>query len=223
METDRLIRALAEDLRPVRPLERPWRRTIAWAALAFVYLAALVLVNAPREDLGARMREPLFLLEQAAALLTGLAAASAAFATVVPGYGRGAVLWPLAPLSVWIGTVGIVALREYGQGGAGVLAVQADWACVGTIILGASLPAVVMGGMLRRGAPLTPRVTAALGALAAAGLGNLGICLFHPHSSSLVLLVWHCGTVLALAALAGAAGARVLRWPPSRRVSVSAS
>lgn len=67
--------------------------------------------------------------------------------------------------------------------------------------------------MLRRGAPLTPHLTAALGGLAAAGLGNLGICLFHPHSSNLVMLVWHCGTVLAVAALAGVAGGRVFSWP----------
>jgi hypothetical protein len=74
----------------------------------------------------------------------------------------------------------------------------------------------MMAMMLRRGAPLTPRLTAALGGLAAAGLGNLGICLFHPHDSNLVMLVWHCGTVLVLAALAGAAGGQLLQWPVHR-------
>ena len=72
--------------------------------------------------------------------------------------------------------------------------------------------------MLRRGASITPRLTAALGGLAAAGLGNLAACLFDPHSSNLVVLVWHCGTVLAVAALAGITGAHLLRWPPSGRV-----
>jgi hypothetical protein len=70
--------------------------------------------------------------------------------------------------------------------------------------------------MLRRGAPLTPHLTAALGGLAAAGLGNLGICLFHPHTSNLVMLVWHCGTVLAVAALAGVVGGQLLHWPARR-------
>jgi hypothetical protein len=75
--------------------------------------------------------------------------------------------------------------------------------------------------MLRRGVPLSPRLTAALGGLAAAGLGNLGVCLFHSHSSNLIVLVWHCGTILAVAALAGMAGGRLLRWPPRQSVLVA--
>ena len=79
-----------------------------------------------------------------------------------------------------------------------------------------------MGAMLRRGAPVAPHVSAAFGALAAAGLGNLGVCLFHPHSLSLILLFWHCGTVLVLATVAGVAGGRILQWPPRNRASLLA-
>ena len=78
-----------------------------------------------------------------------------------------------------------------------------------------------MGVMLRRGVPVAPRISAAFGALAAAGLGNLGVCLFHPHSSSLILLFWHCGTVLVCAVLAGIAGTQLLRWPPHARALFS--
>jgi hypothetical protein len=67
--------------------------------------------------------------------------------------------------------------------------------------------------MLQCGAPLTPRLSSAFGALAAAGLGNLGVCFFHPHSSDLILLFWHCGSVFAFTALAGVAGTYLLRWP----------
>jgi hypothetical protein len=69
--------------------------------------------------------------------------------------------------------------------------------------------------------PLTPRLTAALGALAAAGVGNIGICFFHPHGSRLAVLVWHCGTVLLVAAMAAVAGARFVRWPMAPRALVS--
>jgi len=169
-----------------------------------------------RNDLDARIQDPWFLLEQAAALLTGLTAAVAAFATIVPGHRRRVVAWPIAAAAVWIGIVGVGAFLELGRSGAAFLFEQADWGCVGTILAVASVPAVVMGAMLRRGAPLSPHLTAALGGLAAAGLANLGICLVHPHSSSAVLLVWHCGTVLAVAALAGAAGGQLLSWPARR-------
>lgn len=217
MKTEHVIRSLAEHVEPVRPLRAPWLRTIAWASAAIVYLAVLIVVMSPRADLAARMQDSRFLIEQVAALLTGLTAAVAAFATVVPGYRRAVLLLPLVPLSVWVGTVALGATQEYAQVGAGVLGSRFDWACVGTILMGAAVPGAVMGVMLRRGAPVTPRISAGFGALAAAGLGNLGVCVFHPHSSNLILLVWHCGTVLALAALVGVAGAHLLRWPPHRR------
>lgn len=216
MDTERLIRTLAEQVQPVRPLRRPWRRALAWTGVGAAYLMGLVMLVPLRNDLDARVQDPWFLLEQAAALLTGLTAAVAAFATIVPGYRRGIVAWPIATAAVWIAVVGVETFLELGRGGAAFLFEQADWGCVWTILAVASVPAVVMGTMLRRGAPLTPRLTAAFGGLAAAGLGNLGICLFHPHSSSAVILVWHCGTVLALAALAGAAGGQLLSWPARR-------
>ena len=221
MDTEHFIRSLAEDLEPVRPLRPPWRRTIAWAVLAVAYLAILIVTMSPRADLGARMQDPRFLIEQAAALLTGLTAAIAAFATVVPGYSRLVLLLPLVPLSVWVGAVASGAIEEYALAGAGVLGSSLDWSCVGAIIGGSAVPGVAMALMLRRGAPVTPHISAAFGALAAAGLGNLGVCLFHPHSSNLILLFWHCGTVLVLVALAGIAGAQLLRWPSHPRALFS--
>jgi hypothetical protein len=216
MDTDRLIRTLAAGTEPVAPLRPPWVRTLAWTAAGAMYLLALVAAMSLRSDLDARLREPRFLVEQLAALLTGVTAAAAAFATVVPGHRRGIIGWTVASAALWIGTIGAGAYGEIGRAGVENLFVQADWGCVWTVLVGAAVPAGVMARMLRRGAPLTPHVTAALGGLAAAGLGNLGICLFHPHSSSLVMLVWHSGTVLALAALAATMGGRLLHWPARR-------
>lgn len=221
MDTEELIRTLTNRMEPVRPLRRPWRRAALWTTLAVAYLAVLVVTMSPREDLARRMAEARFLVEQAAALLTGLSAAGVALATVVPGFSRRVLLVPLTPLAVWLGVVGAGALAEYSASGAGVLTWQFDWACIGTILTGAAVPGIAMGVMLRRGAAVAPHLSAAYGALAAAGLGNLGVCLFHPHSSYLILLVWHCGTVLVIAALAGATGARLLRWPPDSRAALA--
>jgi hypothetical protein len=74
------------------------------------------------------------------------------------------------------------------------------------------VPAIAMALMLRRGAPLTPFVSAALGGLAAAGLGNFGLRLFHPQDASIMVLVWQMGTVFVLTALAGWAGRFLLDW-----------
>ena len=219
VETEQLIRTLAHGVEPVERLRRPSLRAAAWAAGAVVYLGALILVMSPREDLGSRIQDPRFLVEQCAALLMGVTAAAAALASVVPGSPRRLLLLPLAPLTVWLGVVGFGAFQDVQSAGRGVELFQADWRCVATVLVGAALPAFMMVRMLRRGAPLTPHLTAGLGGLAAAGLGNLGVCLFHPHSSNLVLLIWHSGTVLLLAALAAWIGARVLRWPSHARTA----
>jgi len=52
----------------------------------------------------------------------------------------------------------------------------------------------------------------ALGGLAAAGLGNFGLRLFHPQDSSLMVLVWQMGSVLLLSVLCGLGGRSLLRW-----------
>ena len=114
----------------------------------------------------------------------------------------------------------LALLRDLRLAAPGDVLVQVDWRCVWAILAGAAVPAAALAAMLRRGVPLTPHVTAALGGLAAAGLGNLGVCLVDPHDSNLVVLIWHCGTVLVVAALAGIAGRQLLRWPPRQAVLV---
>ena len=87
-----------------------------------------------------------------------------------------------------------------------------DWFCFPAIVLVGLVPAIAMAGMLRRGAPLMPCVTTALGGLAAAGLGNFGLRLFHPQDVSLMVLVWQVGTVFMLTASAACAGRFLLNW-----------
>jgi len=66
--------------------------------------------------------------------------------------------------------------------------------------------------MLRRGAPLSPHLTTALGGLAAVGLGDFGLRLFHAQDASAMVLVWQMGTVFLLTALAGWFGIFLLDW-----------
>jgi hypothetical protein len=212
MDTDKLIERLAEHAGPVRPLSRPWMRTAAWLLLAIPYVALVVLVVSPRADLLAKAAQWRYLAEQLAAFTTGIAAATAAFATTIPGYDRRIVLVPAVPLAIWLGSLGEGCVQDWIRVGPDGLSLQPDWFCFPAIVLVGAVPAIAIAIMLRRGAPLTPHLTAALGGLAAAGLGNFGLRLFHPQDASLMVLVWQVGTVVILTALAAWAGRYLLNW-----------
>src|SRR6266498_1860192 len=194
-KTDTLIQRLAESSAPVRRLRAPWWRTIFWLGIAVPYVALVVYVVSPRSDLIAKMSNSQFVIEQIAALATGIAAAVAAFA-----------------LAVWLGSLGHGCVQDWIRLGPEGLSLRPDWFCFPSIVLVGAVPAIAMAVMVRRGAPLTPHLTAALGGLAAAGLGNFGLRFFHPQDASLMVLVWQFGTVFVLSALAGWTGRYFLSW-----------
>lgn len=206
MNTEDLIERLAGDAAPVRPLPPPWRRAAAWFAVAVPAVAACVVIMSPRPDLAARLADGRYLVEQGAAVATAVLAAVAAFAAEVPGQRRRPALLALAPLALWLGSLGQGCLA------AGGMSFGPDWVCIPAIAMTGAVPAAVMAMMLRRGAPLLPRTTVTLGALAAAALANAGLRLFHPEDASLMVLVWQFGTVALLTALGGSLGRRLLHW-----------
>jgi hypothetical protein len=191
---------------------------MVWLAIAVPYIALVVYVVSPRDDLLGKLSEFTYLLEQLAALATGIAAAAAAFATTIPGYSRRVLLLPLVPLAVWLGSLGHGCVRDWLQFGPSGLTLVPDWVCFPAIVLVGAVPAIAMVVMLRRGAPLMPCTTVALGGLAAAGLGNFGLRLFHPQDASLMVLVWQVGSVFVLAALAACAGRYILNWTSIMRI-----
>ena len=214
MDTDNLIERLAGKVEPVRRLAVPWVRTAVWFSIAVPYVTLIVVMMTPRGDLSAKLSDLRFLLEQAAALSTGTVAAMAAFASIVPGYDRRIALLPFAPLSFWLASLGEGCLQAWMRDRAQGLSFESDFACIPTIALMGALPALAMAVMLRKGAPLRPHVSAALGGLAAAGLGNFGLRLIHHQDASLMVLVWQMGTVFMLAILCGSAGRLFMDWRP---------
>jgi hypothetical protein len=212
MDTDQVIQHLTENAEPVQPVSHPWVLTWAWLAAAIPYIALIVIVISPRADLATKLTETRFLIEQLAALGTGIGAAFAAFASVIPGYDRRLIFLPLLPLAVWLASLGQGCVQTLIALGPNGLSLTPDWYCLPSIVLVGMVPAIVMALLLRRGAPLTPHFTTALGGLAAAGLGNFGLRMFHLQDASLMVLVWQFGTVALLTALAGLAGGRLLQW-----------
>jgi hypothetical protein len=212
METETLIQRLAQSSDPVARLPRPSTRSALWLALAIPYVALVVLVMSPRSDLVAKLSDTAYVVEQVAALATGITAGLAAFASIVPGFDRRILLLPVLPLAAWFGSVGLGCVRSWAQLGPDGLSLQSDWICFPAIVLVSMVPAIALAVMLRRGAPLTPHLTAALGGSAAAGLGNFGLRLFHPQDASIMVLVWQMGTVFILTVLAGWSGRLLLNW-----------
>ena len=96
--------------------------------------------------------------------------------------------------------------------GAAGLHVRADWDCAVLALILSALPASAMLLMLRRGAPLIPAVSLALGMLAAAAMANFGLRIFHAGDLSIQILVWHAGGTVVVAMIASLVGPRVLNW-----------
>ncbi len=211
METRALIEDLAAAATPIRPLGAPWRRTALWLAISIPYVGLLVSIHLAGIDAATRIDLHLA-VEQTAILLTALTAAIAAFSSVVPGRDRRIGLLPLLPLTLWLASLGEGCLHDWLMLGSGGLQLRADWHCAQLAVMLGVLPAIVMVVMLRRGAPLLPHVTLALGALAVAALVNFGLRIFHIGDISIMVLVWHVGGTALLSAFAGALSRYVLNW-----------
>lgn len=213
MDTNDLIRRLSATAAPIRRLPPPSVRTGCWLAMALPAVAVVVMMMSPRDDLASKLTESRFVIEQVAALLTAVSAALAAFCLIVPGQSRWVATLPAVPLALWLGTLGDGCLRYWLQPSADGPQIYSDWICLPAIALVGVVPALAMVIMLRRGAPLAPRMTVALGALAAAALGNFGLRLFHTQDASLMVLVWQFGSVALWSALASFKAEHILRWP----------
>jgi hypothetical protein len=215
MDTDELITRLTADLKPVRPLRPPWARAALWLALALPCVAAVVWGKLS-VDTSLITSDARFMIEEAATLATAVTAAIAAFASAVPGLDRRFLLLPLAPLSLWLASVGHGCVQDWIQLGADGLAIRPDWDCLRMATMIGVLPAAAIVVMLRRAPPLRPRSTLALAALAVASLANFGLQFAHVRDASIMVLTWHLGAAAVFSALGGWLGERILGWQPNR-------
>src|SRR5262249_4389244 len=172
MDNDQLIKRLAADLRPVRPLRSPWARAVLWMGMALPYVAAVVwgkLLMPEAAPVGSDMR---FMIEQAATLATALTAAIAGYSTVIPGPDWRIMLLPLGPLGVWLASVSHGCVQDWVRLGADGLTIRPDWDCLPSATIIGIIPALALVLMLRRGAPLNPRLTLAFAAPAGGSVGH---------------------------------------------------
>ncbi len=212
MDTDTLIERLSEDAAPVRRLPAPWLRALLWLLPGLAIIAAVVVAVKGLFDPRMVLADHRMVIEEAATLVTAVTAALAAFQSTVPGASRRWLWVPLAPLAVWLASVGQGCIDDYIRLGMAGLAVRFDGGCMLPMVLIGFVPTIMIVVMLRRGAPLAPRLTLALAGLAVAALANFGLILFHTGDVSIMVLVWHFGLVMVASAVAAALGPRVLGW-----------
>lgn len=211
MCSDDLIRQLAADLRPVRPAPRPALATAAWLAIVTVVITLAVLVSGPREDLAARLSWGLDLPQIAAATITGILAAFAAFQLALP---ERSVRWALLPalaVFVWLATMSAGCLQDLARLGPEALRIGMSLQCLGFI---AGLGVPLTGAMLwlaRHAAWLRAGPVAALSGLSAAALASVGLSFVHSMDAAAMVLVWHGMSVLAVTGLTSLLGPRLMR------------
>ena len=212
MRTEELIDQLAA--RPVRTrrLAAPWRRSAIWLAISIGYAAAVIFFR-PDGFSAAGLSDSRFVVEETATLLTAIAAAIAAFSSTVPGYDRRWLLLPVLPLAVWLAALGEECVNDWMEWGTTGLQVRNDWACLPVAALLGIVPAAVILMMLRRGLPLVPHISLALGAIAVGAVTNFALRLFHYGDATIMVLFWHFGVAAAFAVIAGLLGGQILKWP----------
>ncbi|HEY7446135.1 MAG TPA: NrsF family protein [Vicinamibacterales bacterium] len=213
MKTDELIDRLGRDVPVARPLPAPGIRTAVWTVWAVGYLVVVaVMMSAVMSSAGVTPG-PLYLVQQGAALATGIMAALAAFRSVIPGSSKRVWVLPAIGSAVWGVSLLWAGVGDLQASGTLGVTSQSDWPCVVSMTLGGLVVGSPLVWMLRRGAPLTPGITAFLAALAALSFANIEACLTRPHAFALTVLLWHGGTVAAVAALCTLTSRRWLRWP----------
>jgi hypothetical protein len=213
MKTDELIDQLGRDVTVARPLPAPGIRTAVWTVWAVGYLVVVAVMMSAVISSAGVTPGPLYLVQQGAALVTGIMAALAALRSVIPGSNKRVWVLPAIGAAVWGGALLWAGVGDLQASGTLGVTSQSDWPCVVSMTLGGLVVGSPLVWMLRRGAPLTPGITAFLAALAALSFANIEACLTRPHAFALTVLLWHGGTVAAFAALCALTSRRWLRWP----------
>jgi hypothetical protein len=192
--TEPLLRELARDLKPVRPLPR--LRSVA-AGLLLIWLLALFVDwmfggPSPRFAEEALWREPRFVAVLAGLLCTAVGATLAALAGAVPGReGDARVGIAVGIGGLFLATAsGVWAVASQGAG-SGSHPLAMSFACVSRATALGIVPALVACAFLARALVRTPRAGAAAAAAGCAALGAVAVHTSCPSGAALHVLLGH--------------------------------
>lgn len=211
MRTEDLIVKLAHEGGPWRPLAPVRVRTTRWLLLAAASSGLAILVIGARPDIFLSLQRLDYLSLAAVTVTAGILAASSAMRLSVPGAER-TPLWRSLAVALAVCWALLLAVR-LGIAGAAWPRLEAlpnHWACVAEIV-GLS---IVSGGafvvMLRRAAPLRPRWSIGLAALASAAISATAVQIICPIDDPAHHLLSHVTPVVLVIAFGVLGGRTVL-------------
>jgi hypothetical protein len=206
-----LILELAAELKPVRRLPPPPRRTLNWLAAVAALALALAAV-ADRSAVAARLAAtPDLWLSLMGSTLTMALAALAAFELSLPDRSPRWALLPVPTAVLWLAASGVGCLRTWVVPDTHAATLSDTRDCI-SFIIALSVPlSLLMFGMLRRGHTLQPGLTAAVAGIASAAAAASLLVLFHPYDASATDLAVHVVAVGLVIIACRAGGERVLQ------------
>ena len=203
MKTETLVSRLAAELTPVHRIARPATRLAWWLLISMPAIAAVVWAFGLRPDLGVRLADPAFLVEEGAAILTALVGIYAALCAGLPDQPGWKVWLPMAPMALWLGVLGQQCIDVFLRLGPEGLQITSDAMCLPAIALGGLVPAIAIVVMLRRSGKFRTTHACLCGALGAAALGAAALRLYHMEDAAIMVIVWQLGSVALFSLVAG--------------------
>ncbi len=206
--TPQLISLLATSAKPVRRLRPPLVRATFWLSLAALVFALLAVGHGVRQDFAQRIAQPIFAIGLAAALVTGVLAAIAAFFISLPDRSRAWGVLPVPALLVWVSTVSYGCLTQWVDIGPDGMRIGEAARCFATLIL-TSLPlSLGLFLMLRHAAWLRPTAVTLTGGLAVAAMTATALTLFHDLDATVMVLLWNLGVAAMIVGIGYVLGLR---------------
>jgi hypothetical protein len=202
----------------VRRLRPPFQRALLWLALATVVVGLISIEHGVRADLAERLRQPGFAVGLAAAVITGILAAIAAFTISIPDRSQWWVLLPLPSLLIWISTVSYECFADWISIGPDGIRMGETVECFASLVLTSVPLGVALIIMLRYAALVRSGPVAMMGGLAVAAITSTGLALFHDLDATMMILVWNLGTAALIVALGYVFGPRLF-WSASAHFS----
>ena len=208
MNTDELIKSLAAEAGPVKPLPPLGRRFILWLVVSLLYALFCLFWIGWRTDLRAVATAPGFIWQTLLLAMLTVSSAWLAFVLSIPGRERGhagkiavglvAVAW----LTTLLVLILITPDHSPGDG----------WACSLHITLVGLLPAILLMLMIKRAAPLQWLWAGISVGLAMIALGATALQFACGTDDPMHLLFWHLLPGVFLVLIAAGLASRLFRY-----------
>ncbi len=213
MDTDVLIRSLAEDVKPVSRHAVGLRIAMGLGVGGAATVALIGWWLGFRPDFEIAMRSYSFWIKW---IYSGTLAICAIIATIQlgrPEPGRLRWLWVLAVPVALLAAIGVIEMIQVPSGDWLAMWLGRSWKHCPWIVLRLSVP--IFLGLLwsyRRLAPTRLRLAGAVAGLAAGACAATLYCLHCPETSAIFVLTWYTLGIGLAAAIGALLGPKLLRW-----------